>query len=111
MSVINNTIVDKDIFLAQKFTNNDRIRNKGVIICSGDIKVSDFSITEEIQNIAKGQLDKLRTQQNNYLNKWDKYGEKEGEILFDICRRVGKISFSNIEVVENGVKFFINNKV
>ena len=95
------------LFFATKLITKTNNNKEGALrLVKGKITFTD--LPERIKAVAAGEMSRLIEDSGSYLNKWDEYGDKEGEILLKKARAVGKIKYTNAEKTAKGVKFFIN---
>lgn len=90
------------IFVITKLTYNNHLRDRALRLCKGKISFCDFSATGKVGILAKTQLQELMKDENNYLKKWDEYGNEEGDLLLKNARRFGVVSYYNKIQNKNG---------
>lgn len=83
------------IFLASRIHRlRNRIADNALRVAHGSLKFLDWTAVGGRALLVKAQMDKLAQEGGTYLQKWDKYGNVEGDIFLEKARRVGKISFT-----------------
>jgi len=112
MPVKRKEVNGKEIFFADRLIDNTNQKDdKSVQLAKGSVRFLDYTKTGEIQRIARGQMASLLESEDAYLKKWDEYGAIEGEMLLENAREVGLFGYHNSEIVDNGVRYFLNNGV
>ncbi|MFC1760418.1 AAA domain-containing protein, partial [Candidatus Neomarinimicrobiota bacterium] len=102
-------IDNREIYFASRLVaNSNQKLDKAVRLAKGKLIFSDFTATGEIQRIARGQMESLIEGEDGYLKKWDEYGAVEGELLLEQAREIGSFGYYNSEIVDGGVKFYLN---
>lgn len=91
----------------QPLNNRDKFEKNWIRLAKGKIFFSNLNSTKELSALASGTILKLNLEPENYLKQWDKYGDKELEILFQKAKNIGKITFIKFEKVPKGGKFFV----
>ena len=105
-------INDKEIFFASRIINNPNNNDdKAAQLAKGKVTFSNYTATGEIQRIARGQMESLFEDEDGYLKKWDEYGAIEGTMLLEQAREIGAFGYHNSEIVDGGVKFYLNETI
>ena len=100
------------LFFASKIINNTNNHDdKPVQLARGKVTFSNYTATGEIQRIARGQMESLLEDEDGYLKKWDEYGAIEGKMLLEQAREIGAFGYHNSEIVDGGVKFYLNETI
>ena len=82
------------IYFASKIRRSANIRrDPAARLACGNLRFIDWTRTGKQSVIAKRQLDKLISENDSYLRKWDEFGDIEGELLLERARKVGIIPF------------------
>jgi len=96
----------KEIFFATKLIyKQGKTHEGGLRLAKGRLIFSDFTKTGAIKTLAFTSMSKLLQDKDSYLKKWDEFGAKEGELLLNKAKAVGKLEYHSAEI-DNGVKFF-----
>ena len=92
------------IFLAKKITRvRDRREDPALRLACGNLLFKNWTITGELGSLAQTQLKRLEQEGGSYLNKWDEFGNIEGEIFLSRARKVGVLSFSIVQEDKDGI--------
>ncbi len=91
------------IFLASRITRILNNNNDSALrLACGNLKFVDWTVAGERALLAKSQLEQLTQNENSYLSRWDEFLNVEGELFFELARKLGVISFCIKEENKDG---------
>jgi superfamily I DNA/RNA helicase len=96
------SVQGKDIFIPNKLTRIVRGDNKGkILLCKGRLTFKNWT-DSEISKLSAAHLNELIKEKSAYLNKWDEFGNLEGEILLEQARKFGALEYSDVTPRKDG---------
>jgi len=96
----------RSIYLMTKYNQrkNRAVNDRAVRLTLGVLNFANWTAVGEVSRIVKSQLLKSNADENGYFNKWDKFGNMEGEMLLDKARRAGVLRYHDFhETTDDGV--------
>ena len=81
------------------------IKKDSIRLIKGDIEFKNGLVSEKVVKDLKDIVES----EGSYLNTWDKYLEKEGEILLDKAKEIGILNILKTSKVEDGYELKIEN--
>lgn len=90
------------IFTVTRLTLNKNEPDRALRLARGRLRFVDWTKAGQIQNLAMAQLSALTGDYESYLNRWDKFGSLEGELLLKQAREIGALQYHSMSPNRDG---------
>ncbi len=95
-------IEDESIYIITSLTKRKKQFDPTLRLAKGQLKFSDWSKTGRIKFLAKAQMNRLTKDDGSYLRNWDKFGNREGELLLEHAREIGVLQYGDMKPQRDG---------
>ena len=92
----------KSVFITTRLTKIKNKPDRALRLAKGKLKFVDWKEAGQIQIIAKAQMSALTKDERSYLNKWDEFGDLEGELLLKHAREIGVLQYCDMNPNRDG---------
>jgi len=92
----------KSIYLSTRLTLNKNKSDLALRLVKGKLQFVDWTKTGQIQLRVKAQMDNLIKDKGSYLNKWDEFGNLEGDLMLDHARDIHVMHYCDMQIRRDG---------